>query len=172
MKQYNLRGVGANVELGKQGTKIIGSNSSQIAFVNNGGNSVVASVAEGTAPTHAVTKSQLDQAGGATFARISATVNYNDSTVAIGTATANAYVHKVVVESDVAWTGADSTTNITVGDSDDVDRLFTSFDPSMQTTDETDHKYTSNTTINAYVTQGNASAGTAKIVVWYSGVIQ
>jgi hypothetical protein len=172
MKQYNLRGVGANVELGKKGTKIIGSNSSQIAFISNSGNAAVASIAEGTAPTHAVTKQQLDAAGGQSFQRIDKMVSYNSGTVAIGTASANAWVHRVVVDADAAWTNANDATTITVGDSDDPDRLFVGFDPSMQTADETDYKYSNSTVINAYVTSGGATAGTAKVVVWFSGKIE
>ena len=42
----------------------------------------------------------------------------------------------------------------------------------VQTIDETDHRYTSQTAINAYITQGAATAGTARITVWYSGIIE
>ena len=172
MKQYNLGGLGANVELGKGGPKIVGSDSSAVAFNDASGNAVVVAVAEGTESSHAVQKQQLDSRLGQKISNKTVTVNYNDSTVAIGTAEANAYIHKVVVESATTWTGADSSTNITVGDSGDVDRLFSAFDPDVQTTDETDHKYSSQTAINAYVTQGGASAGTAKVVVWYTGTIE
>lgn len=172
MKQYNLGGLGANVELGKGGPKIVGSNSSSVAFNDASGNAVVVAVAEGTEPSHAVQKQQLDASIRQKISKKTITVNYNDSTVSIGTAEANTYIHKVVAESATTWTGADSSTNITVGDSGDVDRLFSVFDPDVQTTDETDHKYSSQTEINVYVTQGGARAGTAKVTIWYTGTIE
>ena len=173
MKQYNLGGVGKDVELGKKGRKIIGSNSSQIAFVETGGTSAKVSIAEGTAPTHGVTLSQLEESASKNLARVDKMVNYDDSSpVLIGTGDANVYIHKVAIESDVAWTNANDATTITVGDASDPDRLFTAWDPSIQTIDETDHRYTSQTAINAYITRGAATAGTARITVWYSGIIE
>ena len=171
MKQYNLGGIGKDVELGKKGRKIIGSNSSQIAFVETGGTSAKVSLAAGTAPTHGVRLDQLEEMGSKNLARVDKMVNYDDGTVLVGTADANVYIHKVAIESDVAWTNANDATTITVGDSADPDRLFTAWDPSCQTIDETDHRYTSQTAINAYVTQGAATAGTARVVVWFSGII-
>ncbi len=172
VKQYNLAGVSANVELGKQGPRIDGSSAGVISFKDNAGNLSVVAVAEGTDPTHAVSLSQLGVADSGKLAYITAQVSYDSGTVALGNAAANAYIHSVTVEKTAGnWVGADSSTEITVGDSGNNSRLFEGFDPSVQNTSETDHKYSTTTTINAYVTQGGASAGSAKVTVWYSGTI-
>lgn len=173
VKNYGLAGVAANVELGKQGAQIIGSDSSQIAFLDKDGNAEELAIAEGTDATHGVTKNQLDSISINKFSSIVTTVNYNSGNVTLGNVSANTTIHSVVIEKGVGnWTGADSTTNITVGDDSDVDRLFASFDPTVQTVDETNYVYSSQETLKAYVTQGGASAGTASVTVWYSGSIE
>ncbi len=50
-----------------------------------------------------------------------------------------------------------------------MDRLFGEFDPECQSADETDHVYTSQTTIKSRVYQGSAVNGTAQITVMYVG---
>jgi len=169
VKNYGIQGVSANVELGKNGPKIVGSDSSQVSLQDASGNAIVAAVADGTESTHTVTKSQLDEAELNKVSLTSTTVNYNGGNVSLGNITANATVLSVSVEKITNWTDADSSTNITVGDSGDTDRLFVSFDPTAQVVDETNHKYTSSTQLFAYVTQGGASAGTAKVTVKHSG---
>ena len=77
----------------------------------------------------------------------------------------------VMVEKDASWTNANDTTNITVGDGSDNDRLFVGFDPDIQVKQDSKYKYESATALNAYVTQGGASAGSAVVRVWYSGQI-
>jgi hypothetical protein len=172
VKQYNLAGVAATVELGKQGPKIDGSNASVISFKDSNGNLSVVAVAEGTDPTHAVALSQLGVADSGKLAYLTTQVSYDSGTVQLGNAAANAYIHSVTVEKTAGnWVGADSSTEITVGDSGNNSRLFEGFDPAVQNTSEVDHKYTSATTINAYVTQGGASSGSAKVTIWYSGTI-
>ena len=49
--------------------------------------------------------------------------------------------------------------------------MFSGFDPASQCSDESDYKYATETTINAYVTAGGASAGNAYITLWYSGTL-
>ncbi len=172
VKQYNLAGVAANVELGKQGPVIDASNASVISFKDKNGNLEVIAVAEGTDPTHAVSLSQL---GSTTLTKLNYQkfeVAYNSGTVALANAAANAYIHSVVVEKTAGnWTGANSNTTITVGDSSNNSRLFAGFDPASQCSDESDHKYATETTINAYVTAGGANAGNAYITIWYSGTL-
>lgn len=172
VKNYGIAGVGANVELGKQGPKFVGNDSSQISLQDNEGNSTVIAVAEGTDASHAVTKDQLDAIVLPKVTVTTATVNYNDSNVSLGTLSANSTVLSVTVEKTTNWTDADSSTNIVVGDSGDVDRLFTAFDPTSQVTDETNHLYTLSTEVIATVTQGGASAGTAKVVMLHTGTVE
>lgn len=168
-KQYNLRGLGANVELGKQGTKIVGSNSSQVAFISNSGNAAVASIAEGTAPTHAVTLEQMQSETDKKIRLYSNVVSYDSGITNLFDVRANTRVVRVTVESETAWTNADSNTNIIVGDGADMDRLFGEFDPECQSADEIDHVYTDQTTIKSRVYQGSAVNGTAQITVMYVG---
>ena len=172
VKNYGVSGVSANVELGKSGNQVIGSDSSQISLTQNDGSTLVnAVIGDGTSATHAVSKSQLDEITDPKVKIATVTVNYNSGNANIGTFSANAYVLSVAVEKTTGnWTGYNSATEITVGDAEDVDRLFSGFDPSgSQVHDETNHKYSADTVVNAYVTQGTASAGSATIAIYYSG---
>lgn len=172
VKNYGLAGLNANVELGKQGAKIIGSDSSQIAFQDKDGNASVIAIAEGTDASHGVTKSQFD---GIVLPKLSynkSAIAYNSGNITVGTASANTTIHNVVVESTTGtWTDENSSTEVTVGDDSDVDRLYSGFDSSVQTKQETKYKYTSDTDVKIYVTQGGASAGSGTVTIWYSGTI-
>ena len=171
VKQYNLAGVAANVELGKQGPVIDSSNASVIAFKNKNGNASVIAIAEGTDLTHGVTLNQLDGISLNALSYITTTVNYNSGNVVVGNVSANTFIHSVNVDSSIAWTDTDANTEITVGDTGSATILFSDFDISSQSTFDTKYKYTSGSTISIFVTQGNASAGAAKVTIWYSGTI-
>jgi hypothetical protein len=170
VKQYNLAGVAANVELGKQGPLIIGSGS-QVSFTDKNGNASVINIAQGTDPTHAVTLDQLTLSDSSALKYVQASVLHTDSNVLIANFEANTYIHSVTIDTTSTWVGADANTNITVGDSSDNARLFAGFDPGTQTTDEVDHRYASSSTVVAYVTAGGATGGAAKITLWYSGTL-
>jgi hypothetical protein len=167
VKKYNLAGVNANVELGKQGPHIVGS-ASNVRFEDNAGNLSVIAIGDAVNSEQAVTKSQLDTSTIYKLKLSSTTVNYTDGNVSLGTMPANGYVHYVIVDPTSTWTDASANTNITVGDSSDTDRLFASFDPEVQSKDETDYKYSADTELFAYVAPATASAGTAKITVCYT----
>jgi len=171
VKQYNLAGVASQVELGKAGSKIDGASSSdQVSLKKNDNTLAQAIVADGTAANNAVTLSQLDGISDYKFSTATYTVNYNDGTVALDTFNANATILAVSVEKGAGnWTGSTSNTNITVGTASDNSLLFTEFDLTSQTIDETNHTFNSQTTVNAYVTDGGASSGTAIINIQYSG---
>jgi len=171
VKQYNLAGVAASVELGKQGPVIDSSNASVIAFKNKNGNASVITIAEGTDLTHGVTLNQLDGISFDALSYITTTVNYNSGNVVVGNVSANTFIHSVNVDSSVAWTDTDANTEITVGDTGSATRLFGGFDISSQVTFDTKYKYTSGSTISIFVAQGSASAGAAKVTIWYSGTI-
>jgi len=172
VKNYGLAGLNANVELGKQGAKIIGSDSSQIAFQDKDGNASVIAIAEGTDASHGVTKNQFDNIVLPKLSYNKSSIAYNSGNVSVGTMSANTTVHTVVVESNTGtWTDENSSTEVTVGDDSDVDRLFAGFDSSAQVKVEPKHKYTSDTEVKIYVTQGGASAGTGTVTIWYSGTI-
>jgi len=172
VKNYGLAGLNANVELGKQGAKIIGSDSSQIAFQDKDGNASVIAIADGTDASHGVTKSQFD---GIVLPKLSynkSAIAYNSGNITVGTASANTTIHNVVVESTTGtWTDENSSTEVTVGDDSDVDRHYSGFESSVQTKQESKYKYTSDTDVKIYVTQGGASAGSGTVTIWYSGTI-
>lgn len=170
IKNYGISSVGANVQLGVGGPYISGSNSN-VSFQTVSGNLAAASVANAISNNHAVTKAQLDDETKQKVQRVDYTVNYNSGSVSLGTIQANGYIHSVVVEAFDPWTGADSNTNIIVGDSTNSSRLFAGFDPEVQTVDETDYRYNSATELSAIVTQGGASAGNAIVTVWYTGIL-
>jgi hypothetical protein len=171
VKQYNLAGVAASVELGKQGPVIDASNSSVIALKDKNGDLESITVAEGTDATHGVTLDQLSSITLTALSYKTTTVNYNSGNVVVGAVGVDTFIHTVTVDSSIAWADADANTEITVGDTGSATRLFSGFDTSTQVTNETKYKYTSADTISIFVTQGGASAGAAKVTIWYSGTI-
>lgn len=172
VKNYGITGVGSTVELGKQGPKIDASNASVISFKDNSNDLISIAVAEGVDPEHAVALSQLGTAEAAKLAYVTTTVNYDSGTVTVGNVDANTFIHSVSVEKGAGnWADADANTEITVGDTGNASRLFSGFDTASQVTLDEGHLYTSVDTVSITVTQGGASAGTAKVTIWYSGTI-
>ena len=70
-----------------------------------------------------------------------------------------------------AWTGADSNTDILVGDLGSANSIFSGFDVDSQVTVDVRQFYSSANTISITVNQGGASAGAAKVTIWYSGTL-
>ena len=171
VKQYNLAGVAASVELGKQGPVVDASNASVIALKDKNGDASTIAVAEGSDATHAVTLDQLGSISLNSISYLTTTVNYDSGNVVVGAVSANTFIHTVTVDSSIVWTGADANTEITVGDTGNASRLFSGFDASTQSTVDTKYEYTTTDTISITVTQGGASAGSAKVTIWYSGTI-
>ena len=168
VKAYNIGGVGSTLELGKQGSKIVGS-ADKVSLKSKDNDLISAEVANGTLEAHAVTAAQFDAAQTDKVTVIANTVNFGSGNVVLFTVPGDNTVLSVTVTPTTAWTGADSSTVITVGDDADPDRLFAVFDPGVQTVDETNHLYENETAVKAYITAGGASAGTAKISVLISG---
>lgn len=171
VKNYGITGVASNIQLGKGGSIISGSDANVIVIQDAESNVTTVVTAEGTELINAVTKSQLDPIDDAKLKYQTFTVAYDDTTVPLANALVNTRIYYTVIDPVSTWTGADSSTTITVGDSGDTDRLFTDFDPEVQTTDELNHVYSANTIINAYVSAGGASAGNAQITIWYMGTL-
>ena len=171
VKQYNLAGVASEVELGKKGAKIDGTSSDQVKLKNNAGNLINAEIADGTEDSHAVTKSQLDDASQSKLSDVEFVVSYDDGTVDLGTFSADTTVLSVTVEKGAGnWVGASAATNITVGTAGNADLLFGGFDTDVQSVDETNHLFESDALVKAVVTPGDATSGTAKIRIIYAGV--
>ncbi len=169
IKSYNIDGVAANVQLGSKGPSLIGSDPSKIRFEDHTGSLAEAKIGNASIGSHAVTLQQLRTRAQSKVRNDQFVVGFNDGTVNLANAQPNTWITSVVVEASNVWTGADSNTEITVGDSSDNDRLFSGFDVDAQCMDETEYNYASETTISAYITQGGASAGNAIITIWYVG---
>ena len=171
VKNYGLAGTSANIELGKGGPRMIGS-SDNFSLMADNTNFARAAISDGSNADHAVTKSQLEGVEQGIARVTKGTVSFDSGTVTIGTTDSNTFIHSVTIEKGAGnWNGANSTTEITVGDDGDTDRLFAGFDPTVQCKSNEFHHYTSATAIKAYVTQGGASAGTATILITFSGNI-
>lgn len=173
VKNYGIAGVSTTLELGKQGAKIDASSSSVISLKDKDDGLENVAIANGTDATHGVNKSQLDGISSTKLSKSQTTVAFNSGTTAVGTFAAGSIIHRVVVEKTTGnWTDANSTTEITVGDASDDDRLFSGFEPAGgQFTFSSGHKYVSGTAVNIIVTQGGASAGSATVTIWYNGAL-
>lgn len=168
VKNYGVTGVSANVELGKKNVTVKGT-SDKVQLEGFGGGNARAQIEEGTADSHAVTYNQMHNRINTLPRVYSNVVSYNSGTTNMMTVRANTTVLSVSVEALENWTSANTSTNIIVGDNGDDDRLFTSFDPTVSTVDETNHTYSEQTTIKSRVSAGSASGGTAKIIILYAG---
>lgn len=171
VKNYGIAGVSANVELGKGGPRVI-SSSDDISLFANADTLARASIAAGTDNAHAVTKAQFDEATGSRVQNITETVTYNGGSQFLFSIPANSTVLSTMIEKTTGnWTDYNSTTNISVGDAGDNSRIYgVGFEPDgSQQIDETNYKYTAETDLYAYVTQGGASAGSATIRIMFRG---
>jgi hypothetical protein len=171
MKQYNVKGLGQTVELGKQGPKVVGSSSS-VTLQDKDGNVENMTMAQGTDAENAVTLAQLEAETGFRVMTVNETVTYDGSSQYLFTAKANTTILGVMIEKTAGnWTDYDDTTNISVGDAGDNDRLYgIGWEPDgSQMHDNNQHKYTTETDVYAYVTQGNATAGGARIRIKHTG---
>lgn len=172
VKNYGIAGVDDSLELGKQGPVIDATSSSVISLKDKDGSLENIAIANGTHATHAVNKAQFDQIVGQKISVKDVNFSYNSGEIAFGNAQANTTIQKVMVEKDASWTNANSTTEVTVGDTADVDRLFAGFDPAGgQHIMDLDTTYGSTTAVRIYVTQGGATAGTGQVRIFYTGVI-
>lgn len=171
VKNYGIAGVSANVELGKGGPRVI-SNSDDISLFANADTLARANIAAGTDDAHAVTKAQMDEATGSRVQNITETVTYDGGNQFLFTVPANTTILSTMIERTTGnWTGYNSTTDISVGDAGDNARLYgVGFEPDgSQQIDESNHKYTAETDLYAYVTQGGASSGSATIRIMFRG---
>jgi len=167
VKSYNIAGVSANIQLGKQVNAQIITNADSFELRDRDDQLNRAKIADGTHLSHAVTKGQLDSINiNRVFSNV---VHFNDSVTNMIVIPADTTVLSVSIESIGNWPGADANTNIVVGDALDPNRLFTCFDSTVATVDETNHYYANQTTLRSTVTTGGATAGTARIIILYAG---
>ena len=169
VKKYNLAGLNANVELGKQGSYITGG-ASEIGFYANGGALQKLKIANATVATEAVTKAQLDAASSDLLQHITVDVDYNSGSANLATISSGSRVISATVDIPSAWTAPNNTaTYIEVGDSDNQSRYIRAGDADVlragQYHSQFQYEYTAEGTLTYDITQGTASAGSATISI-------
>ena len=170
VKKYNLAGLNANVELGKQGSYIAG-NASAIGFYTSAGALQKIAIANATVSDQAVTKAQLDAIAADLVQHITVDVDYNSGSANLATVATGSRILSVTVDVPGTWGGtADNTTTfIEVGDTSNGARFIRAQDVDVlkvgQYHSQYQYEYTSEGTLTYSVTQGSASSGNATISV-------
>jgi hypothetical protein len=169
VKKYNLAGVGANVELGKQGSYISG-NASSIGFYTSGDALQKIAIANATASDHAVTKAQLDDIASDLIQHITVDVDYNSGSANIATIASGSRILSVTVDVPGIWGSADTTTSyIEVGDTSNGSRFIRATDVDVtkigQYHSQYQYEYSAESVMSYEVTTGNATSGSATISI-------
>lgn len=166
-KHYNLTGVSANVQLGKQGSYITSTQDS-ISFYASNGSLQTISIANASVSSQAITKAQLDQASAELTQYYTVDIAYNSGTVTVSTVPAGSRVLSITVEIDSPWTAENNTaTYVEVGDAGDANRYVREQDVDVlsagQYYSQYQYKYATQTAVTATITAGTATAGTGKV---------
>jgi len=168
VKKYNLAGVGANVELGKQGLYIAG-NASAIGFYTSGDALQKIAVANATVSTQAVTKAQLDGAEANLLQHVTVDVDYNSGSANIASITSGSRIVSVTVDIPSPWSSGGAGDYVEVGDSGNSSRFIRSGDVDVtkaaQYHSQYQYEYTSDGVLSYNVVNGAASAGNATISI-------
>jgi len=168
VKKYNLAGVSANVELGKQGSYIAG-NASAIGFYTSGDALQKLAIANATADTHAVTKAQLDETASDLVQHITADVDYNGGAANIATVAAGSRILSVTVDVPSTWTNGGTGDYVEVGDTSNGSRFIRAGDMDVTRTgqyhSQYQYEYTSEGVLRYNVVNGAASAGSATVSI-------
>lgn len=168
VKKYNLAGVGANVELGKQGSYISG-NASAVGFYTSGDALQKIAVANATVSTQAVTKAQLDDAEANLLQHVTVDVDYNSGSANIATIASGSRIVSVTVDIPTAWASGGTGDYVEVGDSGNSSRFIRSGDVDVtkvaQYHSQYQYEYTSTGTLSYNIVNGAASAGNATISI-------
>lgn len=169
VKKYNLAGLGANVELGKQGSYITGT-SNEIGFYANGGALQKLKIANATVATEAVTKAQLDAVTADLIQHITVDFDFDSGASDIADIAEGSRIISVTVDIPAAWTAPNNTaTYVEIGDGDNASRFIRAGDVDVlkiaQYHSQFQYEYTADATLKLNVVQGTASAGTGTISV-------
>ena len=169
VKKYNLAGLGANVQLGKQGSYITGT-SNEIGFYANGGALQKLKIANATVATEAVTKAQLDAVTADLIQHITVDFDFDSGASDIADIAEGSRIISVTVDVPAAWTASNNTaTYVEIGDSDNTSRFIRAGDVDVlkvaQYHSQFQYEYTADATLKLNVVQGTASAGTGTISV-------
>lgn len=169
VKKYNLAGVSANVELGKQGSYISGS-ANAIGFYANGGSLQKLEIANATVSTQAITKAQLDAVSEGLIQHITVDFDYDTGSTTLATVAAGSRIFSVTVDVPSAWTGADNSTSfVEIGDENNGARFIRSQDVDVtkaaQYHSQFQYEYESGGDLTLNVTAGSASAGSGTVSI-------
>lgn len=171
VKQYNLAGLNANVELGKRGS-YIASNASAVGFYTSGGALQKLEIANATLSSHAITKAQLDAMATGLVQHITVDIDVDSgANNTLATIAAGTRVLSVTVDIPTAWTGTsnNTTTFIEIGDANNASRFIRSQDVDVlkvgQYHSQYQYEYLSTGSLKYSVTKGDATAGSATISV-------
>lgn len=173
IKKYNLAGVSANVELGKQGSYITG-NANAIGFYANTGSLQKISIANATLATHAVTKAQLDDVTSDLVQHLTLDFAYNAGSTNIANISSGTRILGVTVDVASPWTGTanNQATYIEVGDSNNASRYIRQKDVDVLTAgqyhSQYQYEYSTDDTLTVNVVQGSANGGTGTISILLS----
>lgn len=171
VKQYNLAGLNANVELGKRGS-YIASNSSAVGFYTSGGTLQKLEIANATLSSHAITKAQLDAMATGLVQHITVDIDVDSGTNnTLAAIAAGTRVLSVTVDIPAAWTGTsdNTTTFIEVGDANNASRFIRAQDVDVlkvgQYHSQYQYEYLSAGSLKYSVTKGTATDGSATISI-------
>jgi hypothetical protein len=170
IKKYNLAGVSANVELGKQGSYITGT-ANVIGFYANGGALQKLEIANATTSTQAITKAQLDAVAADLIQHITVDFDHDTGSSELATVSAGSRIISVTVDIPAPWGGtADNTTTfVEVGDSNNASRFIRAQDVDVLKVGQYHSQYQyeceSETVLTLDVTQGSATSGSGTVSV-------
>ena len=174
VKRYNLAGLAANVELGKQGS-YIAANANVIGFYTSSDVLQQIEIANATLSTHAVTKAQMEAETQELVQHVSVPSNYNSANSNIANISAGARVISVTVDIPSAWggTGDNTTSFVEVGDTNNSSRFIRAQDVDVlkaaQYHSQFQYEYSSGGVIRLTVHPGSATSGTGIVSVILSG---
>lgn len=168
VKNYGLSGVHRTLQLGKQGPKIVGDNSTDSFSITleDGTTLTTLSGANASTSDHYITKGQLDVVY--TEATFVANVNYNDSSpILLGNITSGTKTIITTLTVNTAFNDANSV--VTIGTSGNNSLLMSDTYCEIESTGVYQTINTlniaSNTSLNIYLTPGAASAGAGEVLV-------
>ena len=168
VKKYNLAGLGANVELGKQGSYIAG-NATAIGFYTSGDALQKIAIANATAASHAVTKAQLDATSSDLVQHITVDVEHDTGATNFANIGAGTRILSVTVDVPTAWSSGGAGDYVEVGDTANASRFIRSGDidvsASGQYHSQYQYEYTSAGQLRYNVVNGASSDGDATISV-------
>lgn len=168
VKNYGLKGLGSDVQIGKRNARII-DETDQIALRDKDGvNLVNAVIADGVISDDAVTKAQMNAALADKVKLEQYTVTFDSGVSTILQLAAGSKVFSVSVEG-VSWNNTNGAEEVLVGDAVLPNRLFSGFDKDFQVKNQPEYIYTADTDILVTVTPGSATSGTVKVLIMYYG---